>query len=87
VANDGLSLSLVDGFSQPGGGALPAEDIPTKLVALNCPRMSPEKIAQKLRSNEPPILARIAKDQILFDPRTLRESEFKIIVQAVKNIF
>ncbi|MCX5707640.1 MAG: L-seryl-tRNA(Sec) selenium transferase [Candidatus Omnitrophica bacterium] len=87
VVNDGLSLSLVDGFSQSGGGALPAEDIPTKLVALHCPRMSPEKIAQKLRGNEPPILARIAKGQVLFDPRTLRDSEFKVIVQAIKNIF
>jgi L-seryl-tRNA(Ser) seleniumtransferase len=60
---------VIDGVSAVGGGSLPGETLPTALLALDLP--SPDDFAARLRAAEPPIIARIEKDRLLFDPRTV----------------
>jgi len=80
-------IKAIDGFSQLGSGSLPAQYIPTKLIALKPQTMSAESLAAKLRDNEPPIFARIADDEVLLDLRTIREDETKVVEMAIKDIF
>ncbi len=69
-----------------GSGSLPAQDLPTTLVAVRPSRISAESAAKQLRQYATPIFARIQNDQILIDPRTLLAGEDKVIVKALFGI-
>ena len=68
-------LALEDSTSQIGSGALPTEEIPTKVIAVSHSRMGAEKIAQRFRSADPPIIGRIKDDRFLLDLRTIFNPE------------
>jgi L-seryl-tRNA(Ser) seleniumtransferase len=68
-------LSLEDSTSQIGSGALPTEEIPTKIIAIQGEAMSSERIAQRFRSARPPVIGRIKDDRFLLDLRTIFDPE------------
>jgi len=80
----GIVAEIVDGESTVGGGSLPGETLPTKLVAL--PMAHPDRSAAALRAGDPPVIARIEADQLVLDPRTVLPEEerelLRIIVEA-----
>jgi L-seryl-tRNA(Ser) seleniumtransferase len=65
----GFEASVIDGQSTIGGGSLPGETLPTKLVALNV--ASPDDFLARLRRGDPPVVARIENDRVLIDLRTV----------------
>jgi len=67
----GISLTVREGISRAGGGALPMVEIPTWLVALQVHNYSASALERFLRSRSLPIIARILDAQLVFDPRTL----------------
>jgi L-seryl-tRNA(Ser) seleniumtransferase len=75
--------ATASGFSQMGSGSLPAQNLATTLVAITPQGISAETLAKRLRLHEPPVFARIQSDQVLLDPRTLRDGDDAIIVEAV----
>jgi L-seryl-tRNA(Ser) seleniumtransferase len=81
-----LNITLINGFSGMGGGSLPGEEIPTKLVSLHSDKISVEEIAARLRENTPPIFARIEQDCVLLDMRTVYDEEVDVISCALENI-
>ncbi len=78
-----VSMSVIKGFSQMGSGSLPEQNLPTRLVAIETKKPSPDECARRLRSDSPPIFARIQKDRVLFDPRTLQADEEPILVEGI----
>ena len=62
--------------STVGGGSLPEECMATFVLALNV--RSPDKFLKKLRQANPPVIARVENDTILFDPRTVLQDELLI---------
>ncbi|MDA8234135.1 MAG: L-seryl-tRNA(Sec) selenium transferase [Clostridia bacterium] len=82
VAGDKLRATVQDGVSQVGGGALPEEDIPTKVVAITIEGSLPG-LEDFLRGRPAPILARIQKEQLLLDLRTILPGEEEEIVAAL----
>lgn len=79
-------ISLSDGFSQVGGGALPLEEIKSRLLCLSPRRLSASHIVEFLRSYDPPIVARLEKDNVLLDLRTIQEKEVKIVAAAIQKV-
>jgi L-seryl-tRNA(Ser) seleniumtransferase len=67
---DDFRVSLEDAASQIGSGALPAEEIPTKVMAIRHARESADWIAGRFRSASPPIIGRIRDETFLLDLRT-----------------
>ncbi|MCH8055498.1 MAG: L-seryl-tRNA(Sec) selenium transferase, partial [Deltaproteobacteria bacterium] len=67
----GFHLVLEDSTSQIGSGALPTEEIPTKVIAIFHNNMGAERIAQSFRGANPPILGRIKENRFLLDLRTI----------------
>jgi L-seryl-tRNA(Ser) seleniumtransferase len=59
--------------STVGGGSLPDECVATYVLALNV--KSPDAFLKKLREPNPPIIARVENDAVLFDPRTVLNDE------------
>jgi L-seryl-tRNA(Ser) seleniumtransferase len=79
----GPELSLVEGFSKVGGGAAPEEQIPTVLIAVEVEGLSAQEVQDRLRSHEPPVIARIANDRVLLDLRTVFPEQETIVQSAL----
>ncbi|MEX1253083.1 MAG: L-seryl-tRNA(Sec) selenium transferase [Dehalococcoidia bacterium] len=82
----GEGASVIDGRSMVGGGSLPEESLPTKLLALASTADRPaEALARRLRNGEPPVVARIERDTVLLDPRTVHPREDRALIEAVRR--
>ena len=72
-------------YSQVGGGAWPTEDLPTWVCALRPVEGSVTLLEEFLRGGDIPILARIQKDWLLLDPRTLLEGDREEILNRLSQ--
>ena len=68
-------VSMEDSTSQVGSGALPTEDIPTKVVAVDSDVMSAERVAKLFRTARPPIIGRISDGRFLLDLRPIFDAD------------
>ena len=83
----GISVQVGSGESQVGGGSFPGYRIPTALVYLTLPTScSPTKFEQLLRTGEPPIVARLEHDQLIFDVRTLQGGDATKIYHRISSL-
>ena len=80
----GIRTELSDGRSTVGGGSLPGETLPTKLVALCVD--SPDRMAAALRTGDPPVIARIEDDRLVLDPRTVLPEEDRKILRVIRGV-
>ena len=72
---DEFVITVEDAKAQIGSGALPEEDIPSRAIAIRNAKLSPEKIAARFRSSDPPILGRIHDGAFLLDLRGIFAAE------------
>jgi L-seryl-tRNA(Ser) seleniumtransferase len=77
----GLRTALVPGASTVGGGSLPGETLPTRLLAL--PGLPADRLAARLRAGRPAVVARIVDDALCFDPRTVLPEQDDMLLDAV----
>jgi L-seryl-tRNA(Ser) seleniumtransferase len=75
----------IEGESAVGGGAFPGAALPTTLVALDSGSLGADGLALRLRLGEPPVVARVASDRVLLDPRTLPQSSFPAVARAIER--
>jgi len=83
---DDVRVTVEDGESQVGSGAVPVETIPTKVLAVAAPSFSPDELALKLRRLDPPVFARISRDAVLLDFRTIQPDEDAIVERALVSL-
>jgi len=81
-----FKLSVCKDSSQVGGGAYPLHDIPTYVVSLDSMPFSVNRFENMLRSLNPPVIARIKKDRVLFDMRTLLDDEINILPDLICSL-
>ncbi len=67
----GFHAALEDSTSQIGSGAMPTEEIPTKVIAIESANIGAERIAEHFRRAEPPIIGRIKDGRFLLDLRAV----------------
>ncbi len=70
---------------EPGGGSLPGVKLTGWAVQLKPGTLSVDALAERLRRNETPIIARIHNDALLLSVRTLMPGDEDVIAEAVKN--
>lgn len=80
----GAAASVIDGESTVGGGSLPGATLPGALVALDVPH--PDDFLAALRGSPTPIIARIAEDRVLLDPRTVLPEQEPVVVDTVNRL-
>ncbi|MCY4581485.1 MAG: L-seryl-tRNA(Sec) selenium transferase [Chloroflexi bacterium] len=82
----GASASVVEGASRLGGGSLPSDELPTRLVCIDpSPAGGPDELARRLRAESLPVVGRIEGDRVLLDPRTVpteRDAELAAALSA-----
>jgi L-seryl-tRNA(Ser) seleniumtransferase len=81
-----LEVAVTDGVSEVGGGALPLEAIPTRLVAVRGRHLTPQVLEGRLHRTDPPVLVRIKDDRLLLDPRTISEEELEELAKLVASV-
>ena len=79
----GPTASVVAGRSTVGGGSLPDETLPTWLVALAPGPGGADALARRLRQAHVPVVARVADERVLLDPRTVLVEEEKDLLRTV----
>jgi L-seryl-tRNA(Ser) seleniumtransferase len=86
IRKDNFTISLTDGSSKVGGGALPGLALPTRLLSIVPAALSAAVIEQWLRRHHPPIICRVEKDHVLLDPRTIKPAELKTVAGALVEL-
>jgi L-seryl-tRNA(Ser) seleniumtransferase len=81
----GIKANTIDGSSMVGGGSLPDQTLPTRLVAIN-PSYLMDDFVPRLRLASPPLLGRIADEQFLIDMRTVMPTQDDVLVQVLKSV-
>ena len=85
-ALDEWHAELLDGTSAIGGGSAPGVELPTWLVAIARDGMSPDALEAQLRGLSPPIIARIERDRVLLDLRTVFPEQDALIKAQVSSL-
>ncbi len=71
----GWRAELVAGVSAVGGGSAPGVDLPTWLVAVEKEGLGADALDARLRSQTPPVVARIERDRLVLDLRTVARED------------
>jgi L-seryl-tRNA(Ser) seleniumtransferase len=80
----GLGAEVIEGASEVGGGSFPGVELRTWLVRVSSRQLTPDALAARLRQHDPPIVARIAADRVVLDPRTISPDELATVAAAVR---
>jgi L-seryl-tRNA(Ser) seleniumtransferase len=93
----GIAVRAQEGLSTIGGGSMPGETLPTWHCAIAAGASEPSTdtgggdavaaLATRLRRGQTPVVARIQRDQLLLDPRTVLPEQDSSLLQAVKDAF
>jgi L-seryl-tRNA(Ser) seleniumtransferase len=86
LSHESLRFEMVEGESAMGGGAAPTARLATSLIALRHDSLSPSALGQYLRRNSPPVVARIAEDNVLLDLRTVNHDEEEELLSALASL-
>jgi L-seryl-tRNA(Ser) seleniumtransferase len=78
-------ITLREENSQVGGGALPLQALPTRVLALRPLRISAAVLEERLRKSETPVIARVKEEEVLLDLRTVAEEEEEPLLEAVRQ--
>lgn len=81
-----VKVTVREDFSQVGGGALPLEQLPTWVVALEFTNISSATAMEKLRMADYPIMARVVRESVLLDVRTIFDEEFELVAAALTSV-
>jgi L-seryl-tRNA(Ser) seleniumtransferase len=85
---ESVSGRVVDGESLIGGGSLPGATLPTRLLALGDAKKPAlaQKLAARLRRQDPPVVGRINEGLLLLDPRTVPPEQDQQVISSLKRI-
>ncbi len=76
-------MAVEKSYSQVGGGSMPMEQLDTYVVTLTSSMYTPQAIEERLRLGEVPVVARINKDKLILDVRTLLPKDYRLLENAL----
>ncbi len=79
-------IEVIDGESVIGGGAAPSSVLPTRLLALTCESHSADELSARLRTSDPPIIARVEQGRVLLDLRTVFSEQDAALREALAGL-
>ena len=82
-AHNGWRADVVQGMSAIGGGSAPGVELPTWLIAIEKSGMTPDALETHLRTLTPPVIARIERDRLLLDLRTVPRDQDSLLAALI----
>ncbi|MFZ6006203.1 MAG: L-seryl-tRNA(Sec) selenium transferase, partial [Nitrospirota bacterium] len=86
IKEDIANIEVMADSSQSGGGALPEIEFKTYVIAIKPKKLSVNKLEERLRHGNPPIIARIKEDALIIDARTVRDRETEVLVKGISGV-
>jgi L-seryl-tRNA(Ser) seleniumtransferase len=77
----GLQAMLAEGRSMVGGGSLPGQSLPTRLVVVKV--SDADGVASRLRAGHPSVVARLQEGRLTIDLRTVLPTQEAPLLQAL----
>ena len=81
-----LTVEAVEGASVIGGGSTPSQSLPTWLLRLRSSGHSAARLEALLRQSDPPVLARLDREAVLLDLRTVFPDDDALLVDILNRI-
>jgi len=75
-----------EGQTAIGGGSLPGQTLPTKLIIIK-PPYPVEIFSKELRSFNPPLLGRKEKEFFILDPRCIDPSSDNLVIKIITSVY
>jgi len=75
-----------EGETAIGGGSLPEQTLPTKLIMIK-PPCPVEIFSKELRLYRPPLLGRKEKEYFILDPRCIDPSSDNLVIKIIKSVY
>ena len=82
LAETRAEVTVQRGVARVGGGALPLLELEGPVCAVAPHGTGVDELAARLRSGEPPVVARVAGGRLLLDPRTLDDAGADAVAAA-----
>jgi L-seryl-tRNA(Ser) seleniumtransferase len=79
----GPAASLRSGTSVAGGGSLPGEGLESVLVVVDPSPAGATAVLARLRSGDPPVVARVERDRVVADLRTVPPEQDALVARAL----
>jgi len=81
-----LAAEVIDGESVIGGGAAPSAVLPTSLLAVAVKGFKTDELLARLRTVDPPVVARVVEGRVVLDLRTVLPAQDAVIATALRTI-
>jgi L-seryl-tRNA(Ser) seleniumtransferase len=81
----GYRTSAVPDQSTIGGGSLPGETLPTVVCSVELAGKAADMVAEDLRRGSPAVVARVSRDRLLLDPRTVQPDQDELLLEALRH--
>ena len=79
------TIQIAEVMSRVGGGAMPEQNLPSRAVILRPLSMKINRLEEKLRKLEIPIIGRVENDRLILDMRTVRSDELHLIAKGLRQ--
>jgi L-seryl-tRNA(Ser) seleniumtransferase len=79
----GPAASLRAGTSVAGGGSLPGEGLESVLVEVDPAPAGATEVLARLRAGDPPVVARVERDRVVVDLRTVPPQQDALVARAL----
>ena len=80
----GDRATIERGHARPGGGSLPLSTLEGPVCVVDPGELGADALAARLRDADPPVIARIERDRVVLDPRTMSDDEAESVGEAVR---
>lgn len=83
----GADISVVHTGSEVGGGSFPDMVIPSSAIAIVPSAITADAFEKRLRDRPVPVIARIEKERLIFDMRTVLAHDEKDLIETIASVF
>lgn len=84
---EGISLDIVEDWSEIGGGSMPGARIRTYVIALSLPASELGQWERALREAPTAVIARVSRGKLLLDVRTVFDDQELLLADAVAHVY
>jgi L-seryl-tRNA(Ser) seleniumtransferase len=86
VEGGSLKAEVAPGHGVVGGGTYPGVDLPSWTLRVRVEGVSARDLALALRMGTPPVVARVADDDVVLDLRTMDTREDQVVREALQGL-
>ncbi len=82
---EGPQARMTQGIGVVGGGTFPGVELPSWTVRVKVAELSPQALAHRMRTQDPPVVTRVENDEVVLDLRTVDPKDDPAILSALQE--